>query len=81
MTTTYKLNSRTVAAAITVGTPSTSAKLTALMQSHIDRGRSTPGTGQKNEHSLSLSQPGETGQKRVKKDQKKTSKIPPKTQE
>lgn len=34
--------------------PDVAQKLTALMQSYIDRGRSTPGAPQKNDFSLSL---------------------------
>jgi hypothetical protein len=47
--------------------PEIAAKLVALMQSSIDRGRSTPGAVQKNEHPLSLSETGDRRDKRKRK--------------
>jgi arylsulfatase A-like enzyme len=53
--------------------PEVAQKLTALMQSYIDRGRSTPGTAQENEHPLSISDPGVRPRKNKKPQKQKES--------
>ncbi len=49
--------------------PEIAERLTALMQDYIDRGRSTPGEVQTNEHSLSLPAAGESPRQGKKKKQ------------
>ena len=50
------------------------AKLTALMQSYIDRGRSTPGPAQKNEFDLELWDDRRAGKEDRRRKRKKSNK-------
>ena len=54
--------------------PEVAKKLTELMQSYIDRGRSTPGTIQENEYPLSQSKAGDRPKKGKKQINKSTEK-------